>query len=340
MKKILLLLLCFLLLCSCGKKNGGSPEESATGASAPDSESSSESASEADGGFDIYANDRAIAVMIDNDGPDSRPHAGLEDAYLIYEMYVEGKATRLMAVFKGTDTPKIGPVRSSRHYFLDYALDNDALYAHAGWSPLAMEQIPSMGVNNLNGLAHEPSYYWRERKYKGDYHSLYTSVKNLKTLAGTLGYSSASDSLPFTFSPGKVNSDKSGSPASELSFPYADFYKVTYKYNDETGMYDRYINSEYHSTQSGAKLSAMQIIVQEVPNRSLGDGTARQQLDTVGSGKGWLVTNEMKIPLTWERRSRTSKLRFYTEDGKEIELSSDGRTFVQVVPPSMSYIIE
>ena len=53
-------------------------------------------------------NEKPIAIMIDNDGRDSWPHSGLQDAYMIYEMYVEGAATRLMALFKNVDTAKIG----------------------------------------------------------------------------------------------------------------------------------------------------------------------------------------------------------------------------------------
>ncbi len=334
MKKFLSLLLCALLLCGCAKKQPvEEPDELATFPTDPPTEESTENI-----GFDIYGSDRALAVMIDNDGVKSRPHAGLEDAYLIYEMYVEGKATRLMAVFKGVSTPKIGPVRSSRHYFLDYALDNDALYAHAGWSPLAMEQIPKMGVNNLNGLVYEPSYYWRERKYKGDYHSLYTSADNLRALAEKLGYREESDSLPFDFTSDDVTYE--GESALELDFPYASFYDVSYKYNEETGMYDRFINSQFHSTQSGSKLSAEQIIVQITPNYNLGDGTARQQLDTVGSGEGILIKDGVRVPLTWKRESRTSKLKFYTEDGSEIKLTSRGCTFLQVIPKTMAYTIK
>ena len=75
---------------------------------------------------------RPIAVMIDNVG-DARPQAGLNDAYIVYEIIVEGNLTRLMAVFKDVDLEKIGPIRSSRHYFLDYALENDAIYVHFLW---------------------------------------------------------------------------------------------------------------------------------------------------------------------------------------------------------------
>ena len=64
--------------------------------------------------------DRPIAVMIDNHSG-AWPQANLNKAYLVYEIVVEGGETRLMAVFKGQNLAKIGPVRSSRHYFLDYA---------------------------------------------------------------------------------------------------------------------------------------------------------------------------------------------------------------------------
>jgi len=62
-------------------------------------------------------NVRPIAVMIDNDTEAARPQIGLEDAYMVYEIVVEGRATRFMALFKDYDLEKVGPVRSSRHYF-------------------------------------------------------------------------------------------------------------------------------------------------------------------------------------------------------------------------------
>lgn len=287
---------------------------------------------------DFNTNERAYAVMIDNDGNSSRPHAGLEDAYIIYEMYVEGNSTRLMAIFKGVDTPKIGPVRSSRHYFLDYVLDNDALYAHAGFSPLAMEQIGTMRIDNMNGLVYEPTYYWRERKYNGDYHSLFTSISNLNNLADALGYEKTSEVLPFKFSEDAPVYE--GEAATDITIPYAPFYYVAYKYNSETGLYDRYINSELHPTQSGARLSAGQIIIQFADNYPLGDGSPRQELKTTGRGEGIFITNGVQTPITWHRSSRTSQLKFYTKDGKELILDSTKQTYVQVMPSSLSYTIE
>ena len=70
---------------------------------------------------DEDSNQRPIAVMIDNNIGNGR-HAGLQESYINYEIIVEGGLTRIMAVFKDKDVSLIGPVRSSRHYFLDYAL--------------------------------------------------------------------------------------------------------------------------------------------------------------------------------------------------------------------------
>ncbi len=288
--------------------------------------------------YNIFTDERPYAVMIDNDGNSSRPHAGLEYAYLVYEMYVEGKATRLMAIFKGVEVPKIGPVRSARHYFLDYVFDNDALYSHAGYSPLALEQISSFGVASLNGLVYEPKYYWRERKYKGDYHSLYTSTGNLSKLANTIGYRKTTDTLPFNFST-EAPAYK-GESATDITIPYADFYYVKYKYNEETKLYDRFINSDLHPTQSGAKLAAGQIVIQFAKSYLLGDGTARIQLETTGSGKGIFIRDGVQVPITWKKAGRTEKLKFYTSDGKELVLDPTRQTYVQVMPQSLGLKIK
>src|SRR5260221_8029347 len=70
-----------------------------------------------------------FAVMIDNH-PDARPSSGLAEASLVIEAPVEGGMTRYMAVFDATTTvDQIGPVRSARPYFVDFANAFGALYA-------------------------------------------------------------------------------------------------------------------------------------------------------------------------------------------------------------------
>ena len=93
---------------------------------------------------DEDSNQRPVAVMIDNNIGDGK-HAGLQESYINYEIIVEGGLTRIMAIFKDKDVSLIGPVRSSRHYFLDYALESDAtLFAILSVTPLAEKYATSL----------------------------------------------------------------------------------------------------------------------------------------------------------------------------------------------------
>ena len=147
--------------------------------------------------------DRPIAVMIDNEKP-AWPHAGLNDAYLLYEIIIEGGESRIMALFKGKETANIGPVRSARHYFLDYVMENDAIYAHFGWSPLAQSDIKTFGINNINGIY--DTYFWRVEPL-GSYHNAFTSMENIMKFANKKKYKTTSnDKGVFTYSAQKVTS--------------------------------------------------------------------------------------------------------------------------------------
>ena len=282
------------------------------------------------------SSDRPIAVMIDNDGNDSRPHAGLEEAYLLYEMYVEGNATRIMALFKDVNTAKIGPVRSSRHYFLDYALENDAIYVHFGWSPQAQRDIPALGVKNINGvLGGDGSIFWRERKYAGDYHSAYTSIKNIEEYASnTKKYSLETENVNHKSM--ELDLEPEGEELKKISFPYAGFYTASYEYDEASDTYKRYINGAGHITQGNVHLAAKNIIVQKTYNSGIsGDDKGRQNLNTTGSGEGYYITRGRVRNITWEKNSRSGKTVYKYENGDEVILNP-GQTWIQIVPPSMN----
>ena len=87
--------------------------------------------------IDVDSKSRPYAVMINNNKAVWGYQAGIQDSHITYEIIVEGGITRLMAIFKDKETTRIASIRSSRHYFLDYALENDAIYAHIGQSPQA-----------------------------------------------------------------------------------------------------------------------------------------------------------------------------------------------------------
>ena len=106
-----------------------------------------------------------------------------------YEIIVEGGYTRYMAIYKDQETEKIGSVRSARHYFLDYALENDAVYIHWGYSPQASKEMESYHVDHFDGIKYENKYFFRDRTLKRDYeHTGFTSMENVKEYAQKQGY--------------------------------------------------------------------------------------------------------------------------------------------------------
>lgn len=126
----------------------------------------------------IYqGNDRPIAVMIDNHNL-AWPQGGLNEAYMVYEIIAEGGETRLMALFKGANVEKIGPVRSARHYFLDYAMENDAIYAHFGESPQAKSDMSKFSIHDIDGIEEDGTTFWRV-KDKSAPHNAATSTEKL-----------------------------------------------------------------------------------------------------------------------------------------------------------------
>ena len=67
-------------------------------------------------------NKRTIAVIIDN-VQDAIPQTSLNEAMIVYEAVVEGNLTRFLAIYKDPKVETIGPSRSARPYFIDYALE-------------------------------------------------------------------------------------------------------------------------------------------------------------------------------------------------------------------------
>lgn len=285
-------------------------------------------------------NDRPIAVMIDNH-KDAWPQAGIDKAYSIYEIIVEGGETRLMALFKGVDLEKIGPVRSSRHYYLDYALENDAIYTHYGWSPQAESDISSLKVNNINGISESTKNFWRI-KDKSAPHNVLTSIASIKEIAEKKGYRTTSDStsvLHYVENEVELNSE---TIANEVTIPYSTLHTVSYKYDAQTKKYTRYARkkeqTEYVTKQP---ITTKNIIITFAENYKLQDNENkdRQGIKNIGKLDGYYITNGKAIKITCEKSSRTAKTVYKDLEGNIINVN-DGNTFFNICPKNAKVTFE
>lgn len=300
----------------------------------------------------IYSGtDRPIAVMIDNHSG-AWPQANLNKAYLVYEIVVEGGETRLMALFKGQDIDKIGPVRSSRHYFLDYALENDAIYVHHGWSPQAESDIAKLGVNNINGIQESSSDFWRV-KDKSAPHNLFTSTSSILKIAQRKGYETTStkesvlnyvaDEFDLS-SKYKEESTESTTTmdANTITIPHSTLQTVKYEYNPETKTYTRYARNKLQTDYiTGEPVTTKNIIITMCDNYTLVDNEdkGRQGLKNIGTFDGYYITNGKAIQIKCIKSERDEQTVYKDLDGKEIDVN-DGNTFINICPTDAKLVIE
>ncbi|MCX8129310.1 MAG: DUF3048 domain-containing protein [Clostridia bacterium] len=278
---------------------------------------------------------RPMAVMIDNEGNRPLPQGGLYKAQVIYEIIVEGGVTRLMPVFWNTEPEMIGPVRSSRHYFIDYAMEHDAIYVHFGYSPQALSDLKKFKINNVNGVANGGEVFWDLTKDRYNWQDSYTSPQKVSAYTKRVKYRTTTDKKSvFSFNT-EDTALVDGQKAEKILVKYSNDYKCSYVYDTATSMYMRFRKDKPHTDRiTKDQLSAKNIIIQYVGNNRIkGDTKDRQELGNVGKGKGLFITNGKVIEITWSKASRTAPTKYNDTNGNAIRLNP-GQTWIQIVPKS------
>ena len=289
----------------------------------------------------IYnGNERPIAVMIDNHNQ-AWPQAGLNKAYMVYEIIVEGGETRLMALFKGVTVDKIGPVRSSRHYFLDYVMENDAIYAHYGWSPQAESDIKKYSINNLNGITESTSTFWRV-KDKSTPHNAVTSTEAILKAAKEKGYRTTSKEESVLNYVTEDVTLEDGQTANTVTIPHSTLQKVKYEYDAENKTYKRYARNKAQTDwDTGNAITTKNIIITFCDNYTLTDSEdkGRQGLKNIGTFDGYYITNGKAIKIKCIKTARDKKTKYEDLEGNEIKVN-DGNTWINICPKNAQVEME
>ena len=287
---------------------------------------------------------RPYAVMINNNHA-AWPQCGVQDAYLVYELVAEGGITRMMALYKDADTAKIGSVRSARHYFLDYAEENDAIFVHWGGSDLAYSRITSSGINDIDGMSVGGNTFFRDTSLNRAYeHTGFTDMKELKKLAAEKGFdrdTTADLLLNYSVEEVKLNDIEGAIPANSVYIRYSDYHSTSYEYDEENKVYKRSMSGTPNTDLvTGEQYTAKNIITYQVYNYTIsGDDKGRQEFNNVGTGTGYYITNGYAAPITWEKTSHSSQTVYKYANGEEIDVN-DGNTFIQIQPQGQALTIE
>ena len=285
---------------------------------------------------DVNSKSRPYAVMINNIGAARPYHSVLQDAYLVYELVVEGGITRYLALFKDKPLEVVGNVRSSRHYYLDYALENDAYYVHWGWSPQAQSDIANLKINNLNGLYDAKPYFFRQKLPVSSEHTAFVNLKEMETLVKQKGYRTVTNKdLLLNYSPTNIDVEKLGDKkeAINVDIKNSKGFVTNYVYDSSINAYKQYVNNKEHKDyESKKQYTVKKIIVNQIKyNNISGDNKGRQDIANTGKGEGYFITNGVVMPITWEKETRDSQTVYRYKDGTEITVN-DGNTWIHIVP--------
>ena len=127
--------------------------------------------------------------------------------------------------------------------------------------------------------------------------------------------------------------------ADTVFMKYSYYTDTSYEYDSANKVYKRFMSDTAHvDAVTGEQYTAKNIIITSIATHTY-DSYGRLELDDIGSGEGYFITDGYAIPITWSKDSRSSQTVYKNMDGDEIKVN-DGNTFIQITPPSEEVKIE
>lgn len=364
LKKVMLLTAAFMLAASmtaCSQKQDTQPSQNETS----QTEDSSEGKQEVDEGAavqgsavepqeEIPANQnlltgvpdltdgaigkRPVAVMVNNVSY-AMPQYGVGQADIIFEIPVEGDATRFMALYGDyTQVPQICPIRSCRYYFPALSQGFDAFYVNWGIDDTMADYLEALNMDQIEGITNTGGLFGRDQNRLNQGYSLEHT-----------GYFDGTKLVSYIESQGlrtDLNEDKKG-PAfqfngleEQLKPEGSDCTSVQinfgaqssqFTYDAENKVYLKQINGDAQvDGKTGEQLAFTNVFVLET-DISVRDSVGHKEIDWDGGtdSVGYYVSNGGVQKITWSKdyNNESSYLRFYDESGQEISINR-GKSYI------------
>lgn len=277
------------------------------------------------------ATQRPVAVMISNTS-DAMPQYGTTGADIIVESPVEGSLTRIMGVYQDyANLPTIMSSRSARHYYTYLSNEFESIFVHYGQSIYTTEMLKNF--DDLNGLDGDLANvtFFRDSSRKAP-HNAYMDGESI--VAGIEKREFRTEHAPtypgvFLFSGDEVNLEN-GEDAAVVEPGYL-VNKPWFKYNESTGLYERYQFGDAHvDTNNGEQLAFKNIIFRVCDYKMFPDGKYLDVKTASYGGTGKYITNGKAVDITWVKEVEDGIPTYYDADGNELEINK-GKTFMCII---------
>jgi len=265
--------------------------------------------------IDADADVRPVAVMIENHPASRAQMRGLNDAGIVIEALSEGGITRFLAIFDTSVNKKVGPVRSARPYFIDWAEEFGGAFVHAGGSEEALEELKTTSLLDLD---EDGDIVYRDFRYLKP-HNLFVNLAAVReeNFIGNLSetWFDFSDQAP------------EGVSAKEFSIDFSlPSYFVDYVYDPVAGKYHRLLGGIEH-TANGNPVRPTNVIIQFTEYWPI-DDEGRLDLKTDGNDVAWYFSGGKMWRGVWKKTD--GRTQFFDGFGSQVALQP-GQTFIEVL---------
>ena len=278
---------------------------------------------------------RPVAVMVNN-VKKAFPQYGIEDADVIFEIPVEGGDTRFMALYGDyTTMPEICAIRSCRPYFPAFSEGFDAVYVNWGMMDEVRQYVNTLGLTHYEGLFNAGGLFSRDLARKEAGYALeHTGVFDGTRLDDVMHEKNQRT---------EIESDKTGTAfqfaaVNEVIIPTGDactkidvdfgHAEATLKYDEASKLYLKDYNGEAQiDGRTGNQLAFTNVLVLEA-HIKLAENGIHRDVNWHG-GNGYYISNGTMQKITWSKKSESSRLMLYDENGKELVLNR-GKSYIAV----------
>ncbi|MBI4927712.1 MAG: DUF3048 domain-containing protein [Anaerolineae bacterium] len=290
---------------------------------------------------------RPVMVKISNYPRAGRPHAGLTAADIVFEYYIGFGFNRFMGIYLGQDAPLAGPVRSGRlvdaqlaemyqgilfYGNADESTDEEIL-GELGPRALAEKDVPSPPKYRIEAEIPETTLFVDTRALSEYYSRTGTGSNDRRDLRGMI----------FSHEIHPVNEQ-----ADFLAVQFSRQARGEWKYNAETGKYERWI-------ESGATTEGdipMEVLVDRNNNQTVAFDNVvllfatytelaptKHQIDLFDQNAGKhavFFRDGVRVEGTWRTASNGRPIQFFNTWGLPMHLKP-GNTWIVLVGETSSF---
>ncbi|WAB80363.1 DUF3048 domain-containing protein [Microcella daejeonensis] len=272
-----------------------------------------------------------LAAKIDNH-PRARPQVGLDRADIVFEELVEGGLTRYVGVWHSDVPAEIGPIRSIRPMDPDIISPLGGIVAYSGGQQRFVDLMRATRVYNaIHGQADTDAVMYRGSNAPAPHNVI---VRAPELLAQHADIAPPAQQFAFAADAASATAAKDGQPITSMAMTFGSLGSPSWAWDAASGTWLRSMTGGAPDTAaSGARLSAVNIVVMRVPVQVIQDIPTTQM---IGGGEAWVSSGGKIVPATWSKPDQNTPPRLVDAQGAAVRLAP-GATWVELVPTDGSF---